>query len=343
MAAGSVVGLSKCPRPKYETILTSIVGGLINEGRMPPGAIIDAGAFMGEWACFYAQQDRKRHVIALDPDLWLVHHMRRTYGSSHPNLNPMHGALGASSISAVHRAQSHLDGFNIFKPKGSREWYDEHQNGTFSFPSFTIDELFESKEPTVLGFASLDLEGHELQALKGGRHTILRDLPVLTTEVWTHHNPEKTKALLMYTHDLGYDSFLIEEVCGMRADMRNVLHIPRKRAHLFVGSHVLDMAISSKVLFAVNANTILKFAFPCCARGRECCPGPDHRYCCTHWRVHMYLNRVITSGGEDIQRFTRTSWYDEKWHVWGAHGSVHVRKQVAESLANNVSRSGFYY
>ena len=303
---------------------------------MPPGAVIDAGAYKGQWACFYAQQDRSRPVVALDPDLWLVHHMRRVYGSTHPNMQPRHGALGETSRT-ISRAQSRHEGITLYPASGSREWYAEHQNGTFSFPMLTLDELFESQ---ALGFASLDLEGHELQALKGGRRTLLRDQPVFTTEVVVHLNPAKTEELLAYIDTLGYDSFLIEEICGMRADTRNVLHIPRKRATSFVSSHVLDMAIASKVLFAVDAKSILNFAFPCCARGRECCPD---QWCCPHWRVQMYLNRVLKSGGDDIRRFTRTSWYDEKWHVWGPHRAAHTRKQMAETLATNLSKLGFYY
>ena len=55
-----------CPRPEYETLLTSLAGGLLREGTMPPGAIVDSGAFMGQWACWYACQDTRRTVYAIE-------------------------------------------------------------------------------------------------------------------------------------------------------------------------------------------------------------------------------------------------------------------------------------
>ena len=40
--------------PQTETLLTALLHGLLLEGRVPPGSVIDAGAFDGQTACEYA-------------------------------------------------------------------------------------------------------------------------------------------------------------------------------------------------------------------------------------------------------------------------------------------------
>lgn len=37
--------------PQTETLLTALLHGLLLEGRVPPGSVIDAGAFDGQTAC----------------------------------------------------------------------------------------------------------------------------------------------------------------------------------------------------------------------------------------------------------------------------------------------------
>ena len=86
---------SLCPLPNSELLLNTIVSGLLSEGRMPAGSVLDAGAHMGRWACYYATAARNRKVWALEPVATNVEHMRSYYVPSLPNLRPMHGALGS--------------------------------------------------------------------------------------------------------------------------------------------------------------------------------------------------------------------------------------------------------
>ena len=49
---------SVCPKPLAETLLSSIIGGLLLEGRVPNGSVVNAGAARGDFSCFYAEQVR---------------------------------------------------------------------------------------------------------------------------------------------------------------------------------------------------------------------------------------------------------------------------------------------
>jgi hypothetical protein len=112
---------------------------------------------------------------------------------------------------------------------------------------------------------------------------------------------------------------VIEEITGVRADLRNLLHVPREQHKRFAGSSGLDLAVALRGLQAVNASTLSQHAFPCCARGAECCPigrRGHTRSCCSHGAVHKWLNRVVQHGGADLQWSTRTTWYDQHRHIF---------------------------
>lgn len=155
------------------------------------------------------------------------------------------------------------------------------------------------------------VEGFEPQALEGAAHTLRRDAPIVATEVAVHRWPSITRRVLEMMAAADYASFLVEEIAGQRADIRNLLHLPRRRWDAFAqSSHVLTVALASHSLVAVDASSIEQFAFPCCRRGAECCS--DAR-CCSHTSVQRFLHRAVVRGGEDLQYYTRTTWYDGKW------------------------------
>ena len=125
-----------------------------------------------------------------------------------------------------------------------------------------------------LSLLHLDVEGAEADVLRGARETLRRDMPIVTAEVHVHLRTPRTQALLHFLAASRYEVFLVEEICGMRADCRNLLCIHRGARSQFRGSDVLDMAVAARAMFPVDAKSILWHAFPCCARGRVLPAGP---------------------------------------------------------------------
>mmetsp|Transcript_38720 Transcript_38720/g.106925 ORF Transcript_38720/g.106925 Transcript_38720/m.106925 type:complete len:153 (-) Transcript_38720:50-508(-) len=108
---------------------------------------------------------------------------------------------------------------------------------------------------------------------------------------------------------------MVEEICGMRADCRNLLCVPRSRHGSLVASDSLDAALQSRAIFPVDSESVGAYAFPCCRRGAYCCSG---RSCCAQWKVHAYLNKGMRSGtlsGAELMWTTRVRWYDQGNHV----------------------------
>jgi len=77
-----------------------------------------------------------------------------------------------------------------------------------------------------LAFAHLD--GLELDVLKGAIQTIRQSKPIFTMEVRVHKDVAYTDALMDFISDLGYDTYVINEVCGFHhMDYSNLLNVPR--------------------------------------------------------------------------------------------------------------------
>jgi FkbM family methyltransferase len=308
-----------CTRPPQEVLFTSIVAGLLAEGRLPPGSIFDVGANRGLWACYWASTDPNRTVHAMDPDPYYIQTIRNNYGHIR-NLRPMLGAL-SSRMRHTSYDEAVSNGMRFFKL--SKEAL---QSG---LTVYRLDDLFDCWREERLAFAQFDVDGHEQQVLRGARAIIMRDRPLFSTELHVHEDADRSRALLNEIKSLGYASYLIEEVAGSRADIRNLLNIPHERTQSLRGSHILDLAAQSRRLFAVDSNTIMDFAYPCCARGGPCCPimdGGRTPSCCSHWRVSQWMTRVLNRGGADLQWGSRTTWYDQQYWVWGPQ-LAHVQQQ----------------
>lgn len=102
----------RCARPLQEVLFTSIVGGLLTEGVVPNGSLLDVGANRGIWACYLASVAPSRTVHAIDPDPRYVRIMKANYGHV-SNLRPFNAALGSASLLTDH-AHAIRDGMRFF-------------------------------------------------------------------------------------------------------------------------------------------------------------------------------------------------------------------------------------
>lgn len=263
--------LEACNMTKtHEPLLFGMLRGLLLEGRAPLGSIIDAGANDGSEACLLAVSSRERLVHAIDPLQQNVDHMTRRFASIASNLRPMLGGLSqqdhilragprAIALAAGGSAQIRLKQLHPVAP----HWMSvdgkqllQVNASNHDVPIFRVDTLFATKLAYEhLGLAHLDLEGHELSALAGAEHTIMRDRPFLTAEIFPRSKDVATRAILNHTESaLDYAAFVIEESCGYPVDCRNVFLVPHERVMSLRGSRTLESLVTARKLFAMTSN-----------------------------------------------------------------------------------------
>ena len=283
-----------CGNPS-EVLLNALLAGLLAESRVPAGSIIDAGANDGEESCRFSLAARGRTVHAIDPLQQNVDAMRTRFASL-PNLQPMLGGLGnrARTLHAPVKSTKASVGSQLFNLQSMRDLGEAELGQPFQV--HRVDELFGSRWPTErLALAHIDVEGAELDVLHGANATIAASRPVLSLEVYPQTKESAARALLHALSELGYDAYLIDEVCGTPFDCRNLLCLPRESA-AFLGSPVLDLAVGARRLFAVTPHNVGEYGFACCRRGGECCPRPS---VCCHSRalIRRWIERGANATG----------------------------------------------
>jgi len=293
--------------------LRSTINGLFAEGHMPPGSIIDAGANEGEEACMYAERQPHRQVHAVEPLLRNTQLIARLAQRARvSNMNILHAGLG-NETRVVSLATSNPSMIGVADFTASSHVHSS--TPTVTFQVHRLDDLFRGALANdTLGFLHLDVEGLELDVIDGGVQTILRDLPMLTVEIFVHNRPDTTYNLLSRLGQLGYRTFIIEEQCGVPADCRNVLCVPIRRVPSLRQSATLDLAQGSGVLQEVTPTNVASAAYaPVCRSGGQCCPdGPSMPVgraspaCCAARCVQRWLSTL--TGARENRRYGVYSW-----------------------------------
>ncbi len=137
------------------------------------GTVLDVGAWYGPWS--YRLRRRADRMVAVEPNPRLAGVLRATL----PGVEVVQAALGAQVGAArlwIPNAGRGREGIASLTPSAG--------------PGTTVRVVtLDSLGLTDLRFVKLDVEGHELPALRGGELTIRRDRPTLLIELEARMQP----------------------------------------------------------------------------------------------------------------------------------------------------------
>jgi len=175
------------------------------------GTVVDAGAYIGDHTVFYADYvGPQGRVIAFEPNI-------EAFQCLHHNVQGLqvtcHHA-GLSSAASNAKVVKSANGGASFLTEG---------NGV---PVIALDML----NLQELHFFKLDIEGWEMEALKGARATIARCRPVMLIEVNEHalqRQGASVAELLAYVDALGYTYRNIYDHEPMEGPQFDILCKPR--------------------------------------------------------------------------------------------------------------------
>jgi FkbM family methyltransferase len=172
---------SRLPDRAFVSLLTTLYGRFEPELRrlddLCPrhGTALDVGAWYGPWSARLARHTER--VVSFEPTPRIADILRRTVP---PNVEVVQAAasdrIGEAEIWITEGDGP--DGINSMSRTGQH-------NRSLTIPTVTVDSL-DLKDVT---FAKIDVEGHEVPALRGAEQTIRRDMPRLFVEVETRMQP----------------------------------------------------------------------------------------------------------------------------------------------------------
>ena len=204
-------------RPFAEVLLRKTVYELYETGFIDRElSIVDIGSWISDNSAVWAQYlNGSAEVIAIDPSPGNI-----AYGQEIARINNLGNIKFVQAVCAESSGiKLDWDGYSIdhasFKVSDFKRKY---------MLSDTIDEIIVRNGSSV-GFLHVDVEGLELQVLKGSLVMIARDLPVIAFE--QHISSENVGEVTTLLGDLNYRVFMVNEVlpdCNL--DCRNFLAFP---------------------------------------------------------------------------------------------------------------------
>lgn len=192
-----------------------VVGQMLEH--VPAGCVaIDGGAFNGETAIAIAE--RAGLVWAFEPQLPLFLNLcANVFNGRHGNVIPVHAALGET------------DGYTKTEAwRGEPDNYGARRLGYGDVQVDVVALCTHRATQERIGFIKLDVEGWEVDALRGARSAIARDRPVLWFEVNRGALEARRRSpheLLHLVEGMGYS---VRAVTGREGgDQWDALAVPR--------------------------------------------------------------------------------------------------------------------
>lgn len=171
-------------------------------------SIIDAGAYIGDTSIFLARRNPNQSIYAIEPNNFNYNYMNKLKELNNPSLD---------NLTTYKYLLSDKMGVNYNTTDGSipAAVYSESNDNDSTIPSTTIDNLVEiGKIKSPIGLLHFDVEGMELEVVKGSEESILRNKPIIIVET-LGKNKEKNKQLHDYILSLDYYKHLtVDESCG---------------------------------------------------------------------------------------------------------------------------------
>ncbi len=181
----------------------------------PGDCVLDIGANFGVYSRFFAEWVTDTgEVISVEP-------IPRTYDALKNNMNK----LGFYHVRTLRHAVSSKAGVVTMKVpyyQGGIDFYraritdgaDEDTKAwrSFEIRTVTIDELTKKCDRKIT-FMKMDVEGHELDALKGAGQMLRDHSPGLMLEIWSDPDTLGTDAAKIYQYlsEFGYSGYQAED------------------------------------------------------------------------------------------------------------------------------------
>ena len=233
-------------RPKAEVLLRILIYKLYKQNYISSkSSIIDIGSWIGDntivWANFLTDHGC---VIAIDPS-----ETNHLYSKNLASLNNIDNVIWVKEICAD-QADINLEMHGNIDHASFKKI-----ENTSSIKSTTLDQIIIKNQKRPIGMIHVDVEGLELNVLKGAHHIIKNDMPVITFE--QHISRENPYDVINFLKNLNYKVFLINEVLpGNDLDCRNFLALDgSKKMPIF---EALDQSsLRDKGIFSATVGPLL--------------------------------------------------------------------------------------
>ena len=185
--------------PGISKLVTKIAKELDNQ--KDPGWFFDVGANVGLYTWEVRKVCPARKILALEPDPENIKLLEKTLrGANLQNVEICKYAL-SNQLAEVSFFQDNLTSATGCVAGKDKPWIEQYLNGSTNeirVKTETLDSVVrQDRTPSLI---KIDVEGHEIEVLQGGKNTLSEVKPILIIESF----PPKQSTVLSLLDELGY-------------------------------------------------------------------------------------------------------------------------------------------
>jgi FkbM family methyltransferase len=201
------IGLSLNLEGRYENSSLLLVEEFIERkiANAKDKIALDIGANIGNHSIFFAKTFKQVYAFEPNPVTYEVLKINSNYAAEHNNVIPVN--FGLSDIEGslpFYINPSNIGGSTII------DGNNPHIKNSTQINVKTLDTLNELKDVS-LALIKIDVEGHELNVLKGAKKTISREMPAILFEQGIAEIIDGSSPVIDYLDELGYEFFEIKK------------------------------------------------------------------------------------------------------------------------------------
>lgn len=200
------IGLSLNLEGRYENAPLLLVEAFIEKyiSDSKDLTALDIGANIGNHSICFAKKFKNVFAFEPNPITYELLKINSAYAAEYKNVVPFN--FGLSDMER--RLPFDINPGNI---GGSAviEGNSRSPNGSIIIDVKALDQLDELKEVSI-GLVKIDVEGHELQVLKGAKETILREMPAILFEQSAEEIFNGSSLVIEYLDEMGYEFYEIK-------------------------------------------------------------------------------------------------------------------------------------
>ena len=187
---------------------------LVKNFIIPNSDSIDVGVYRGVYT--YEMSKYSKLVHAFEPNPVLFENIEKNLKKIIKNVSFYNCALSDKDESVRLKVPIRNKNYN----KNNYEEYFQmgkatiHQKNIIDeFESFDIQtkKLDDFNFTNKISFIKIDVEGHEIEVIKGSEKTIKKNKPTLLVEIEEQYTQKKVSETLKYINSLGYNSFYFKD------------------------------------------------------------------------------------------------------------------------------------
>ena len=183
---------------------------LVKNFIIPGTDSIDVGVYRGVYS--YEMSKYSKNVHSFEPNPILLNHIEKNLKKIIKNVNFYNYALSNKNDKVslrvpIRNKNYNKDNYEEYFQMGRASIHNENKFNDFEVFDVESQKLDNLNFTNKISFIKIDVEGHEVQVIKGSEKTIKNNKPILLVEIEEQYTKKDVNDTLRYINSLGYNSF----------------------------------------------------------------------------------------------------------------------------------------